>query len=583
MRLRIQMRIIIISLFGLFLIDTAQAQEEKYVNVFIFDVTGSMIGLGDGAGVDIFDDVKDIAERIVRGYSNDTHLVIIPFGRGVQEDNIYQRHIISDSDREDAIRFIRGLRANEPETWLSYSVRYGVDVLRSLEEEIPDFDDRTQQLLLLTDGRGNGPGDLGENGNFDIETLIEAFRLARSDFPHLFRRFFAVGDIFTDEELNRLNDEGVPPESTNIDELQEFQNVEVRPQRITVYDTAPEFSLVFNAIDTELFNRDASISITSPQAEEVGSAFQISPKSFELTGEQSFDINIVNEQALNRWLIDNEIQSVDGFISISAGNTYFQPESQLRFTYAIEPVSINIDYSEQQIRNSGRVRLLIDNPSDQPFEANLSLISATGGLDAYNYKIDPERIRVEGRERVRLNIEPEDREFLGGQRKELDEAIEGELEFTIIPVTPNTSVSQTDFTVQASVTPDRTGFYLLISFILLLIIILILLTWYYIYRKQQIFGEFQIAIGGDMPQRLDQSAGFFTTSLIIGKDIFGDRINERIVKVSAGPGILTGANPTLTWYNREKITPDTVVETKELMPVVFSFGENSIHITKTDN
>ena len=563
---------------------------DKYVNIIIFDVTGSMEGRGDGGGVDIFDQVKDVAVRIVYGFSNDTYLVIIPFGRGVQEENIFEKHIRSDSDKQEAIRFIQGLSANEPATWLTYSLRFGKNYLWDLKERIDDFDTREQELLLLTDGRGNGPEDVDEFGNFDIQNLIDEFRLIKSDFPHLYARYFAVGNVLPDSERQVLHDLGIdvtvwPDVRERPDEA--LPIVEGEQRRIVIFDTSPEFTLQFRADDERAWEQTVSIEIVSEKAREIGSGFSITPIEFDLSSEQSFKVSVINRDALDAWLSDNNEQEITGNVRLQSQGFHFQPAPTLPFTYRIERLNISVQFDEQQIRNSGRVRLLIDNPSDQPFEAELALTSATGGLDAYNFKIDPQRIRIQGRERVRLSIEPEDAEFLSSQRKGLSETIEGELMFSITPITPNVSLNQTDFLVQARVTPDRSGLYFLIGLIALLIALLISLIWYFFYLKQQIFSEYEVSIRGSDKERLDQSAGFFTTNLIIGKDIFGEEIGENVVKVSVGPGILIGKKPTLTWYNPDKIEPKEIVETKELIPPVdFQYGEKvplkKILITRTE-
>ncbi len=207
---------------------------EMHITIIIFDVTGSMVGKGDGQGINIFDEVKEMTAQILLYQPIDTYLEIIPFGRGVQEGNKFSAHIWSDRDRQEAINFIYSLEATELETWLSYSLQYGIGRFRDLETKLPDFQDRSQQILLITDGRGNGPGDIGNDGMFSIKNLISEYNLVKADYPNLYTRFYAIGEILSNIEIQDFEEAGVNVRQIGRDGVgKEIQTVTFEMNQIT--------------------------------------------------------------------------------------------------------------------------------------------------------------------------------------------------------------------------------------------------------------------------------------------------------------------------------------------------------------
>jgi hypothetical protein len=219
------------------------SKSEKHLSVMVFDITGSMVGGIDGQRADIFDDVKDIAYRIIRGYPDDTYLVIIPFGRGVKYENVFEIQITSAEDKEKAIEFIANLRANEPETWLTYSLRYSFNKIRELENSMPDFHDRTREVLLLTDGLGNGPEDLDEDDKFSINNLINEYNMAQADFPYLYTTFFTVDEVLSESDREVFRQEGIDVVEVDREDVKVIVEI-IESERVVMQD-------IIDAVETK--------------------------------------------------------------------------------------------------------------------------------------------------------------------------------------------------------------------------------------------------------------------------------------------------------------------------------------------
>jgi len=469
--------------------------EEKYVNVLLFDVTGSMVGRGDGQGLDIFDNVKEITYSIIRGYTNDTYLVIIPFGRRVQENNIFEIHIRSNREKERAINFIRGLNATEPETWLTYSLGFAINKLRELEQKIPDFSNRKQQILLLTDGKGNGEGDLDANGNFTLDNFITNYQLGKTDFPYLFTRFFAFGDVLNQEQIKQLTDAGIETDKTIRQDVGKTQNILIKPHKVIIYDNYPRFDITFE-YDTPLANQiNVSVNIESDLANQAGSGFIIVPQEFNLTELQSFEIaSILNKQSLERWMRENQLEKINGIISLEAENVFFQPSNKIAFDFAFETINIKVFHDELKVKNQGDIKLILENPTSETFEISVDIINASNNIDHLNYSVQPDKLRVMGNQTFTISISPASNNVLKTHRREINETVNGNLTLSLNPLSDNINIDSEDIIISVLITPNKIGPYILPAIIILLVVGVFFL-WYFFLRPD--FGKGDVLIFKD--------------------------------------------------------------------------------------
>ncbi len=557
-------------------ISMSSAEEEKYVNVFLFDVTGSMVGKGDGMGIDIFDDVKNIGKQIISGYSNDTYLVIIPFGHRVQEDNIFEIHIRSENDKKSAKEFIDGLEANEPETWLSYSLNFAINKLNELENRLPDFNERTQQLLLLTDGKGNGEGDLDEEGNFIIDNLIESYRIARTDHPHLYSRFFAVGDVLDQNKRERFIAEKVTVTEIGRGEIKttKIHTVGVEPQRIFVYDSNPSFELLFEPDETAAYNLQATISIDSEIADQAGSGFRISPSSFSLDESMLFEVSPVNQHALENWMHLNDTDRVAGIISLDSDRVFFQPE-RLRFEYIYERVHVNVSFNDLKIKNSGRVEVKFTNPADRTINIRADIREQPQHLHGIEYKVEPNDIQLQGEETISFSLYPAEPLLLDSLRKVIDSPVESDLIISLTSITPNVDFDQEDIGVTLQVSRNLwTCCIRPVVLIFVVVLVLAAMVYLYFYMLKREFAQYVITGSGVKQLPLSDCKKFLSNRIIIGKDVFKDTIDTEVLTIKGDLFTIISNKPLkLEWHNTDKIEPRNVLDYSELGSLRLAFDK----------
>ncbi len=568
-------------------ISLSSAEEEKYANVFLFDVTGSMEGRGDGMGIDIFDDVKEISKNIIRNYSNDTYLVIIPFGHRVQEDNIFEIHIQSEDDKERAKEFVDDLKATELRTWLTYALEFGINTLGELQNRLPDFDERTQELLLLTDGKGNGPGDLDEDGNFTIDSLISLYRIARTDYPHLYNRFFSVGDILGPDKIERFISEGVSVTEIGRDEFitTKIHTVAVKPQRIFIYDSNPSFELMFEPDDEAAKNLQAKISIVSDIADHAGSGFRISPPSFSINERMLFEVSVINKHALESWMHLNDLKKVEGIISLNADRLFFQPE-RIRFEYIYETVHVNVSFNDLKIKNSGKVEVKFTNPTDRIINARVDIKQNAQNLYGVEYEVEPHEIHLQGEETISFTLYPADPLMLDSLRKGIDSPIESDVMIALTSITPNVDFDHEDIGVTVQVNRNLWTCCIrpaVIIFAVLLVLILMVFLYFYLLQKE--FSQYVITGSGVNRMPLSDYKKFLSNKVIIGKDVFRDTIETEVLTIKGDPFTIISKKPLkLEWHNTDRIEPRNVLDYSELGSLRLSFDKKySFEINPTDH
>ncbi len=160
----------------------------KYI---LFDVSKSMRGEGDGNGIDILAEVKEVmqAEIIATAESGD-FILFMPFDKKIHPENSFQLAIYGDNEKKIAKMLVDNVKAEGLTTHLSASIMAALDKAKQLKDEYDFGPTSTIELYIFTDGLGNGPGD---RGNTAFDDFIRAYQVLKSDYPYLFTHFIMLG------------------------------------------------------------------------------------------------------------------------------------------------------------------------------------------------------------------------------------------------------------------------------------------------------------------------------------------------------------------------------------------------------
>jgi hypothetical protein len=510
--------------------------QEKYVDIIMFDVTRSMIGHGDGRGIDIFNDVKRVAKQVVSRQDSETYLVILPYGRRVL-NTIFAQEVTSDADRAKASDFIEKLQASESETWLTVSFTDAIKELGAVKSQLPDFEERTQQILIFTDGKGNGPGDPGLIG------FLKQHNLAQVDYPHLYTRFFAIGTVFSPEDSSKLVSAGVEIKGADRKSNFEMHTVTVRPSTVAVYTTKPVFELRFEYADIPP-GTIVEAGITSQAAEQMGSAFDIEPKSFELTKARTFTIRPVNKENLEIQMRASGVVSIPGRLTLKASKILFSPKGGLDFVYGFAPDMITIDAEKKTIENDGSILLHAKSSSQEKvFFAVEMQQSEIGGV---KYGVRPDRFEFTGEDKLRLNIEAADPDVLKGKRSTIAESVHGEMVVTFRPENPSTKITPSSLVIPIVISRDVFGPFIFPSFIVLLLFIVAAIVCY--------LRTARFARGASLErpdgERISLKGRICRRALFVG---IGDKVDIRCLSLT-GSGRLLAITPAGLNINVRKVS-----------------------------
>ncbi|ADV67113.1 vWA domain-containing protein [Deinococcus maricopensis] len=151
--------------------------------VILLDVSGSMMGQGDGRAV-IFPAVKAQLTRLIARQTGELHLVT--FDAGVRSQVTYTL----PQDRARALQALQATAANGRNTWL----------YRSLEATFarlaPD-DAAATTVYVLTDGQNNDPAR-----RYTAERAMRAFERVRGPLDHLY--YLALGTVVPKDARDAL-------------------------------------------------------------------------------------------------------------------------------------------------------------------------------------------------------------------------------------------------------------------------------------------------------------------------------------------------------------------------------------------
>lgn len=411
-RLKILKVFILILLFFSFSLYSQIA--DSSLTIVMIDVSGSMVGRGDGRGIDIFGEVKNTASQVVKDLNEETFLRIIPFHRGVEEDNIFRTYITDEQDKGRAVNFIRNLRAEGHQTWLTASFNTVKDVADRVLQNVPDSEDRLVDILIFTDGRGNGPGDE------DIKNFIRSYKMIKTDYPHLYTRFISIGNIFSEDEKEKFKETGIEEKEYDREEFK-TQRVNVSPSVIRTFNFNKSFELEIET-DEGLIGEKLSFSIECKPVEKIGSNFKIKPSRIILKGKQikKFNVRILNEENLKNHVQKSGKRDFQGKIEITAKRprVIINPRSNLVFVYSFEPKTLKVGKPEKDtLINTGTLILPL---KEKIIEGVETTIEAVNTRETLKFKPKNHEVKVRG-EYLKVPIIPESNKKFHDYRWGLEE------------------------------------------------------------------------------------------------------------------------------------------------------------------
>lgn len=193
------MRFLIILFFVITsVVVSAPGNTEIYL--ILFDVTGSMEGKGDGAGIKVFDKAKEAVTFFVNEIPDDNYLFVYPFHAGLSSKR-FQSIIRSGYGRKKAVEFIKTLKAEGSNTWLTESYRAALSETKEYLR-LHRVSASKVHVFFFTDGKGNHVTDN------NIDNFVKVHRDALIDLP-LNTKFVAIGDIFLPEQIQKLLDQEI--------------------------------------------------------------------------------------------------------------------------------------------------------------------------------------------------------------------------------------------------------------------------------------------------------------------------------------------------------------------------------------
>lgn len=174
----------IISILTLFLTcNLASVKAADLVNdyIFLLDISGSMIGEGDGKGNIVFPDLKTATKNFVQNTMPiGSHLHILTFGEKVFDVNEF--NITSQESKNEIITYIDNLNAIGKRTDLYGTTQDALDIAAKIS-------DRPVMMLIFTDGRDNV-------NRIPVCKVLSQYQRYKSKNPNLFVlcQYFSFSD-----------------------------------------------------------------------------------------------------------------------------------------------------------------------------------------------------------------------------------------------------------------------------------------------------------------------------------------------------------------------------------------------------
>jgi hypothetical protein len=185
--------------------------------VYLIDVSGSMIGLGEAPRQDILPEVVRVLRWRIENTPPGTRLIIMTFSEGLFDVDgpanryspVWERAIsegTAEADRAAAVSYVLGLNeaVRQPtghgwETAIWDSVKAGFDRLDEIRTEYlrsrpGEAYPRNQRLYLLTDGRDTA------SRSWDLQRFLDYYRLRRGEHPNTYWTFYTQTEIVPGRE-----------------------------------------------------------------------------------------------------------------------------------------------------------------------------------------------------------------------------------------------------------------------------------------------------------------------------------------------------------------------------------------------
>lgn len=228
---------IVLFLFMFFSIPAYGAADSNYI--FLIDVSGSMVGKGDGKGVNIFPKVKSAINNYIKNkVPPESVVTVIPFAEKIIEDKTFS--VSENPDLKiNLLNYIDNLKAEGQNTNI-----YG-SFYRCFEKISKINENEQITILLFTDGKDN----VGERS---LEEMVNKFNWIKSDYPFLFvfYYFFGDGEVRGSDEIESSGME-VRSLNRNDSEFQKKLNEMLKKTDSTISDRIAEIKKEYEKMASE--------------------------------------------------------------------------------------------------------------------------------------------------------------------------------------------------------------------------------------------------------------------------------------------------------------------------------------------
>jgi hypothetical protein len=428
-----------------------EASQVNKINVILFDVSRSMIGEGDGMGIDIFVIAKNAAIQTVENMDLNTHLIILPFDRGLKPQKM-ESSLRSPDDVKKTIDFIDHLNVEGVETWLTRSYEDAVKIMADLKSKFGDLKDKELEILIFTDGHGNHALDV------DIDNFIKIYDLRRVDFPHLFTKFYSYRKTFSDAEIKKLEEHSIPvnqvvPPGPNPPK-QIIVTLDL--DKVFIYSNKPSFDLGFKFQSGLVKELPVNAQITSETASKCGAKFELSPSDFVLSESQKkkFDVSVRAQIDVLKWMKQNHLDQIDGkfVLSSSNGNVVFHPQDEIDFAYAVEPSLVKVKFDKKTaLKNAGDISLEFESTAEGKIEVQLTP-EVENVPKNIGYQVNPGVLEFEKKAKKKIDIRPTNEKELRSFRKTLKATQAGAVLISLESKIPNMKIEPQKVKVPITIT-----------------------------------------------------------------------------------------------------------------------------------
>jgi len=364
-------RLIIFVFFFAILFLNAQ-EINGSLNIIMFDVSGSMVGKGDGRGINIFSDVKKAIHYVVENVTEESYVVILPFHRDLDKKLIKEFYVKDEYTRDEIIKYINSLEAFGKQTWLTRSYLSTLKYVENIIQRENLGKEKLISILIFTDGRGNGPEDN------DIENFIRAFKLKRNDYPYLYTKFITTQDVFNPAEKETLENNGINVADFKREDFHPLK-MSISPQVIDVYHFNPRFEIEITS-EKGLIGSTVMLGLRSPNGE-LGKLFRLNPE--EVTIDAMHSRYVINVELAGKSdplrLVQQYGRTIKGELKVFCSNdkAVILPQNIIPFSYNFNKLKIRIKKEKvDTLLNGGKLLVKLENYLSIPVETALEIESS---------------------------------------------------------------------------------------------------------------------------------------------------------------------------------------------------------------